>query len=252
MGGRAVGAINFIATRGTIAPRLWLVAHYDTKGQWFSMATRLIIVTVALAGGAALVVLAVLGKAGRAPPAGAWNAAGVVALLGGAPLLLNGVLRDSPGAVDNASGVLTVLAVLDRLAPDAPVGVILPDAEEWGLVGARALVRERADLFRDAVVLNFDGLDDRGSTVAFVHRPGPTVDSVCVALGARRARWLPVVVDGVALARGARECVTIMRGDWGTMRVVHTAHDTAGRLTLAGVEQVAAGVATALKALPVA
>jgi len=83
-----------------------------------------------------------------------------------------------------------------------------------------------------------------------VHRGGPTVDALVHALGARRARALPVVVDGLVLARGTRECVTIMRGDWGTARVVHTPRDTVDRLTLAGVGLVAQAVAGVLRSVP--
>ena len=69
---------------------------------------------------------------------------------------------------------------------------------------------------------------------------------MAAALGARRARWLPVLVDGLALSAAAREGVTIMRGDWGTAKIVHTPRDSAERLTLEGVRRVAAGVAAAL------
>jgi len=124
--------------------------------------------------------------------------------------------------------------------------VLFPDAEEYGLLGARALVRERANLLGDTCIVNFDGVDDRGSTIAFIHRPGPAVERVAAALGARRARWLPVLVDGLALSAAAREGVTIMRGDWGTAKIVHTPRDSAERLTLEGVRRVAAGVAAAL------
>src|SRR2546428_523027 len=150
-----------------------------------------------------------------------------------------------PGARDTAAGVVGVRRALDAPPADAPVGVIFPDAEELGLLGAGVLARERANLLQDTVVVNFDGLDDRGATIALVHRPGPIVDRVVAALGARRRRW-PVLVDGIALARAARECVTIMRGDWGTARVVHTPRDTADRLTLEGSRDVAEQVARAL------
>jgi hypothetical protein len=115
-------------------------------------------------------------------------------------------------------------------------------------VGARAFVRDHRDLLRDAVVVNVDGIDDRGPIIAFVHAPGPTVDAVTRALGARRVRWLPVVVDGLALRGAARECMTVMRGGWATMRLVHTRRDTAQRLTLQGVREVAERVAGVLSA----
>ena len=114
------------------------------------------------------------------------------------------------------------------------------------MLGARALVRERANLLGDTCLVNFDGVDDRGSTIALVHRSGPTTVRVAAALGARRARWLPVLVDGLVLAGAAREAVTIMRGDWGTARVVHSPRDSAERLALEGVREVAEGVAAAL------
>jgi hypothetical protein len=249
LGGRPTGAINLIATRGDAPPRVWLAAHYDSKGQVFSMATRLVVVMLAAFSAAALLVLTAVTQLGAAPSPTAWIVAAVMALLGGGPLVLNARLRASPGAVDNASGILTILQVVDRLPADSSIGVLLSDAEEWGLVGARVFAREHAELLRDAAVINVDGIDDRGRAIAFVHRPGPLVEAVAAALDARRARWLPVLVDGIPLGAVARECVTILRGDWCTMRVVHTARDTADRLTLDGARTVAEGVARAVPTL---
>jgi len=165
-------------------------------------------------------------------------------------LALNVATDRSPGAVDNATGVLTVLAALDLLPPEAPVGAILLDAEELGLVGARALVRERANLLTDTVVINFDGIDDHGGVIAFAHRLGPLTRGVSAALGATPRGRLPVVVDGLVLATATRECLTIMRGNWVTAHIVHTPRDTANRLTLTGVEEVARAVAAVLAPHP--
>jgi len=247
-GVRAVDAVNLVAARPGARVAVWLVAHYDSKGQLLSMATRL--VAVALLGlgvlglCAAAVGLVLLGWGWSL----AWIGALAPGLVGAALLARNRVTDDSPGAVDNASGIVAALAAVDALAPDAPVGVVLPDAEELGLAGARALVRERAHLFAGSAVVNFDGIDDRGRTIVFRHRGGPIGDAVAAALGARPHRLLPVLVDGVVLRRAARECVTVLRGDWHTARIVHTPRDTAERLTLRGVEAVAAGVAAALTA----
>ena len=235
--GRApLEGVNLIAVRPRTRVAVWLAAHYDSKGQPISMATRLLAVGLLMLGALELGQLAVR------KVLGSWHAGVVDAALGAA-----GVLGRSPGALDNASGILTMLAVVDALPPASGVGVILPDAEEYGLLGARALARERSALLQDTAVLNFDGIDDRGETIALVHRAGPLVGRIARALGGRRARWLPVVVDGLALAKGARECVTIMRGDWRTARLVHTPRDGAERLTLQGSREVARAVAAALR-----
>jgi hypothetical protein len=238
--GRApVEGVNLIAVRPRSRVTTWLAAHYDSKGQPLSMALRLLLVVAT--GLAIAAALAALAFGGRVLP---WSLAGV-ALLGGF-LLMNRVSDGSPGAVDNATGVLTVLATLDALPADASTGALLLDAEELGLVGARVLVRERSHLLRGTTVVNLDGIDDRGPAIAFVHRAGPAVDRLVSALGARPWRWLPVVVDGLALAGAALECVTIMKGNWSTMRVVHTARDIPGRITLDGVRAVARVVASVL------
>jgi hypothetical protein len=163
-------------------------------------------------------------------------------------VLQNRVNNNSPGAVDNATALIAIFMTIDQLSVDAPVGVIFPDAEEFGLVGARALAAERAALLAESGVINLDGLDDVGRPVALLHRPGSIGAAVADALGARRARWLPVIVDGIALAAVAGECVTILKGNWRTMRTVHRPSDTAARIRLDGAASVAAGLARVLRA----
>ena len=206
------------------------------------MAARLVLAGVVVAGSLGALVVRLAG--------GPALVLAVPVVLVAAFVALSRISDGSPGAVDNCSGLLTVLATVDALPADAAVGVVFPDAEEHGLVGARALVRERANLFENTALINFDGIDDRGWTLALVHRGGPMVDAVVHALGARRTRLLPVLEDGLVLAGGVRECVTVMRGDWETARVVHTPEDTADRLTLEGVQVVAAAVADALRDVP--
>jgi len=246
-GDESVRGVNLIARRpGSPPPTIWLVAHYDSKGQPISMATRLVAVSLCLFGAVGL-----LWHAGRLlfladPPFG--QAAFVVApaLIGGVLLSMNRVTDGSPGAVDNASALVAIVMTLDLLPARADVGVLFPDAEELGLLGARALVEEREGVLAGSAVVNLDGLDDRGGTIALVHRAGPLAQALGEQLGAMRAPWLPVLVDGIELATAARECVTIMKGDWATTRIVHTPRDTPERLTLAGARAVAEGVARAL------
>jgi hypothetical protein len=232
-----VHGINIIAHRPSgrpiVPPSVWLVAHYDSKGQPISMALR-------LAGVAALVVALVVVV--PLPPAGV-----VMFLLGLLVLAQNRVNNDSPGAVDNASALVTVFMTIDQLNEGPDVGVIFPDAEELGLVGARALAADRADLFAGSTVINLDGLDDAGRSTLFLHRPGVIGVALAEALKARRWRWLPVIVDGIALSKVARECVTILKGNWRTMRVIHRPADEVNRVRLDGAASVAAALARVLR-----
>ena len=241
-----LSGVNLIAVRPRTRVATWLVAHYDAKGQPLSMAARLAAAALAAVGVAELLGLALRALLGTAHPGMVDGVLVGTGAAGAALLALNRVTDRSAGAVDNAAGMVAALATVDALPPEAPIGVILPDAEEYGLLGARALVGERANLLADTIVVNFDGIDDPGTTIALIHRDGATVQRVARALGARRVRWLPVVVDGLVLGATARECVTIMRGDWSTARVVHTMRDAPARLTLAGARQVAQAVAAAL------
>jgi len=242
----SVSGVNLIGVRPRARIAVWLAAHYDTKGQPISMLVRIVAVMLSICGLVALLVIAAARGAGLDLPRTAVLLLTGPGMLGGLLLLGNRATDQSDGALDNASALVTVIDILDRLPPDLPVGVLFPDAEEYGLIGADALARERANLLADTVVLNFDGIDDRGPTRCVAHRPGALVTAVADALGAQRARYLPVVVDGWAFARAARECATVMRGDWRTTLIVHTPEDTAERLTLAGSDAVAAGVAGAL------
>ena len=233
---RTISGVNLIArpVRPSAHRPVWLVAHYDSKGQPISMAIRLI-GFAALSFGLITLFFATL-------PA--------IVLLAVALVIVsqNRVNDNSPGAVDNATALVAIFMAIDQLSPAMPVGVIFPDAEEFGLLGARALAADRAEMFADAAVINLDGLDDVGTPTAVLHRPGSMGAAVATALKARRWRWLPVVVDGIALARVTRECVTILKGNWRTMRIVHRPEDTAARVRLDGAAIVAAGLARVLRA----
>lgn len=232
-----VRGINLIASRPsdrqTVRPSVWLVAHYDSKGQPISMAVRLLGFFAVVLG---LVLLTV-------------STIGAVAVLAGALLVVsrNRVNDNSPGALDNATGLIAVFMTIDQLPPEAGVGVVFPDAEEFGLVGAKALSQDRASLFADSAVLNLDGLDDTGRATAFLHRPGNIGRRVAAVLEARTWRWLPVVVDGITLANVSKECTTILKGNWRTMRVVHRPEDSTDRIRLDGAAIVAAGLARVLR-----
>ena len=233
---KLVAGINLIAQRPirpSAHPPVWLVAHYDSKGQPISMAVRL--------AGFVSLTLGLLGVLLVPVPA-------VILLLIGIIIASqNRVTNNSPGALDNATALATVFMAIDQLPVNRSVGVVFPDAEEYGLVGSRALAADRAERFRDAAVINLDGIDDGGRPTVFLHRPGAIGSALAGALKARKWRWLPVIVDGIALSGVSRECATILKGNVQTMRIVHTPSDTADRIRLDGAASVAAGLARVLR-----
>lgn len=234
---------NLIASRPGSTVRCWLIAHLDTKAQSQSMAGRLVAVWMSVAAVAALLSVAVV-RLGGPLSAGPATAIGVLGSLAGVLLARGRLSGTSPGARDNASGVFAVLTAAE-LATDASIGVIITGAEEFGLVGARALARERPGLFTQATVLNVDTVDDEGSMYVVTH--GPESADLAGRVLARLAGLAPVIkqrrlplgimVDGLPLSRVARGSVTVGRLSWGTLRRMHTPRDHAGGFALASAER---------------
>jgi hypothetical protein len=77
----------------------------------------------------------------------------------------------SPGAADDGIGVGTLLETARALgsaaAPRNDVMILLTDAEEAGLLGAEAFVRERAEVLGTTVVLNHEARGASGAPVTF-------------------------------------------------------------------------------------
>ncbi|HKO16555.1 MAG TPA: M28 family peptidase, partial [Gemmatimonadaceae bacterium] len=252
--------MNLEATRGARvgadrgAPAVWLVAHLDSKSQPVPLAARAAgIVLLALAWTAALVFGIAAATAPARVPNAAWWWIAVVATVAAVPVIATLVGTRSAGAVDNASGVATVLAAASLLPATTPVGVLITDAEELGLAGARAWCNQS----RTAVVLNCDGVDDRGAFTAMYTRRLPVRVANALRAAARREgevlavrRLLPgVLVDGVAFADAGSQAMTLSRGTLATLRRIHTAEDNLRALHghgLAGAARILADAAREL------
>ncbi|HVB30978.1 MAG TPA: hypothetical protein VNE60_05570, partial [Gemmatimonadaceae bacterium] len=101
--------VNLEATRGSETPGLWLVAHLDSKSQRYPLALRAAGASLTIAAWVVAMALSAAGVAG----VGGWPQlwiSGAVGAVGGALLMFVGTGNDSPGAVDNASGVVAVLS----------------------------------------------------------------------------------------------------------------------------------------------
>lgn len=245
---RAAGE-NLVATWGSDTPRVWLVAHVDSKSQPVPSLVRvagIVLLTLALA-----VALAAAGlQLAALPHRTAWWVALLLAAVGGAPVVASVVGARSDGAVDNASGVAAVLAAAVAVRPESMFGVLLPSAEELGLAGARAWARD----VRSGTALNCDGVDDAGEVTIMYSGAAPTpLIQTIAALAPRppRVRRMPLglLTDSVALADRGWAAVTVSRGSLATLRRVHTPQDSLAALRGHGIDEVASLLARAVEAL---
>ncbi len=252
-----VSATNLSATKGT--PHVWLVAHGDSKSQFLSLRGRVIAVVLAGLGVVGLSVCLVFRLAG---PVDWWIALPVTLIVigAGAALVRDPLGDDSNGAVDNATGVVAAIVAGAMLGDRPDVGVLITDAEELGMEGARAWVRlpRPGEWF-----VNFDGLDARGRFRIMEHRgrgrarnhvtavAEPVEQAMLAADLTPVRRPLPpgVLVDGVALAAGGMSGVTLSRGDWDTLGVLHTRDDALQRTDVSGAMAAGAAAARAIALL---
>jgi peptidase M28-like protein len=243
-------SVNVVARRpSSEAPRVWLVAHLDSKSQPVPSALRV--------GGILLLALGVLASLacvtlGGWTPRTLWWLAAALATAGAIPAMLSVVGNDSDGAVDNASGVAAVLAAAQSLPREVRVGVLLPSAEELGLAGARAWVRGRGA--NVGIALNCDGVDDDGAlTIMYTgRRPDALVRALENAADrAPRIMRMPLglLTDSVAFADAGWATVTVSRGSLATLRRVHTRRDSLANLRGDGCAEVAALLAKTAEAL---
>jgi hypothetical protein len=230
-------------------PHVLLVAHYDSKSQRLPIVVRLLCVIGALAGGALFAVG--LWWAVYTATAPAWvTALGALTVLCGLPLMVMDWGDDSPGAIDNASGVGVVLHLAELLARSPEWRnrlrwtILLTAAEELGLMGAAAFVRAHAHApaIRDAVVINFDGVGIAGTLhYAAGHRTSRLVtvlQSVAQQQGLplRRFNWPGLLFDHLPFARAGIDAVTLLSVGAG-VETVHTPRDTVERLHAEGFAQ---------------
>lgn len=247
-----VEGVNLCATRGDAT--IWLVAHSDSKGQGLSLAGRVLAVA-ALGMGLILLVACLLIR--PFTPLEWWAVLPAVVLIttGGAALSRKALTNESFGAVDNATGMIAAVVAAEQLNDRSDVGVLITGAEEFAMAGAKAWVGAHAV---EGTFVNFDGVDARGRYRVMTHAVpgrggfdhsreiGESLVKALAATGAEaRLVSLPpgVLVDGVVLARAGMAGVSLSRGDWETLKVVHTERDAPERVDVSSA--VLAGLATA-------
>lgn len=220
------------------------MAHLDTKSQPVPMLLR---IGGILAASVAMLT-AIIGS--FIPPLHElgtifWVPLTVVGAAGSLAVLLSTVGNRSRGAVDNASGVAAAMLSAIEAPPGTPVGVLLTSAEEMGLGGAWAWVREQAVRYPTREVkraINFDGLDDVGTLTCMADPDNPFTGGLRLASAGGTEltlrRVLPgIMVDSLALNRAGWDAVTISKGNFSTLARIHTPADSPDRLDGTGVAE---------------
>ena len=228
--------VNIEARRSETLPSLWLVAHIDSKSQPVPLLVR----------AAGIILLSIAWIAAVFAPSAAAIFVGVAAVLGAIPVMASVVGVRSPGAIDNASGVATVLMAASLLPAQASVGVLITDAEELGLAGARAWCARNSP----GVVLNCDGVDDAGTLTLMWTRPrAPRLEEAMRRATDEPLRVIPllpgVLVDALAFSNAGWDAVTVSRGTLGTLRRIHTRGDNLEHLKGVGIASTARALARA-------
>ena len=242
------------SSNASAPPLVWLMAHIDSKSQPVPILVRasgITLLGIVWIGGVVTAVAQLMFGSGSVGTVWAWLA--VLAIVGAIPVIATTVGARSPGALDNATGVATVLAAAED-ARGSQFGVCLTSGEELGLAGARAWARQAKR--QPAVAINCDGVDDSGVVTCMYSgmRPESLVGSV-LAAGSRAGvvirahRLLPgVLTDGVALADARWQAVTLSKGGVRTLARIHTPRDRADELTGAGMDEVARVIVELLEA----
>jgi hypothetical protein len=230
--------VNLEAKRGE--PAVWLVAHLDSKSQPIPILVRAVAIVACIIAWIVLVVLSALRVEGLA-----WQIATLAAVLAGLPVAISTVGAKSPGALDNATGVAAVLLAAERVDRSVPLGVLITSAEELGLAGARAWVRQQPT---KAAVINCDTIDDHGYlTIMHSHGRPERLIRAFERRAVQARRVLPgILVDSIAFAEAGWDAVTVSRGTLATLARVHRRIDTPEALNGSGVAGAADVIAEAL------
>ena len=236
--------VNLEAVRGQSSPRIWLCAHLDSKSQPIPTLVRSAGIVLEAIGFLVMLSLATAAALGLRVAPLFWTFAAVVTLVGAIPVMLSMVGSRSPGALDNASGVTAAIAAAHDLGARPGVGVLITDAEELGLAGARAWSRSHTN---KGTVLNCDGVDDMGHVAVMYSGRRPTALLQCVQRAAHKmgrayspTRMIPgVLIDSVAFTDAGIASVTFSKGDWRSLARIHSRRDTLSRLRGTGIAEVA-------------
>lgn len=240
-------ATNLWIQRPGARPRYVFMAHRDSKSQFLPLSFRGPVIVIGILAFLALAVLAFLSLAqyvGNGPVL----FTGLVAFLCGLLLVVSWAADYSPGALDNASGLATLVGIAAREKEADDVAFLITDAEELGLAGARAIAPRLPPVFG---VINVDGIDDEGRFIIAERfgwpRPSGLAPHLAAAiLGAasslgldaqRRDVPFGIMLDHMPIVKAGTPALSVLRGTLGSLHRIHRPADSPEHLNGAGVMQ---------------
>jgi len=236
-------SVNLEAVRGS--PSVWLVAHLDSKSQTVPMLARIASWVALQLATVLIAVAAVAAVLGAVASPVAWATLSSAAMIAALPTIFCLVRNDSPGAVDNATGVVAALLAAARENAPRDLGVLITSAEELGLAGARVWASSAQ---RGIVVINCDTVDDAGGWRCMYSGDRPVAITTAAETVAARlgfpigvGRLIPgILADNVAFADARIKAVTISRGNFSTLARIHTWRDNSIAQTGRGAAEASA------------
>jgi hypothetical protein len=253
---------NLEARRGE--PRVWLVAHLDSKSQTVPILVRIASSVVMAIAMIVSVVVLLLSLVGVSFPVMTWHAIALTAVLGALPSMLCFVRNHSNGAVDNATGVVAALLAAQSDAAPRDLGVVISSGEELGLAGARAWALSALPLSvgqppakPEISILNCDTVDEVGQWRCMYTGKRPdrimaAAETIADALGVRvhAGRLIPgILADSMVFADRGLKAVTVGRGTLKTLARIHTRRDNSNTLTGNGAAEASAILSALAKEL---
>lgn len=230
--GQRATSTNLEGRRGD--PRVWLVAHLDSKSQTVPMLVR-IAGSVLLSGMLVLAFVTLIGELAGLHSERVWWVIETGAILGALPGMLCFVTNASRGALDNASGVVAVILAAKSDGAPRDLGVLITSGEELGLAGARAWAQSASASLR---IINCDTVDDKGAWRCMFTSGRNAITRVApiIARGIgyelRVSRLIPgILADSMVFAERGMAAVTVSRGTISTLARIHTRGDTPNPLT---------------------
>jgi hypothetical protein len=249
---------NFFFRRPGARPHYILMAHLDSKSQLVPLSLRAPAIGVSVITWLILLGISLL-TVGRPVPQGVVFVTAVLGVLATTLLALSWADNDSHGALDNASGVATLLGVAHREQESGDVAYLVTDGEELGLAGARAVAHKLPPVHG---VINIDGIDDRGrffvmERVRDRHRGLAPNLAASILMGAveldvpaeRRSVPMGILVDHLPIVDAGIPALTLMHGDITSLNRVHRPQDNLSRLHGTGVTAAVDLLCAALAAL---